>query len=74
MGTKGIAASRAKAAQEDPSELLKQYGCGPIQFIDIVPWEDAVIVSDYAYRVGPRSVVVLWSGFSDGVDIHREKH
>jgi isoamylase len=41
---------------------------------DIVPWEDAVIVSDYAYSVGPRSVVVLWSGFSDGVDIHREKH
>jgi glycogen operon protein len=41
---------------------------------DIVPWEDALIVSDYAYRVGPRSVVVLWSGFSDGVDIHREKH
>ncbi len=41
---------------------------------DILPWEDALIVSDYAYRVGPRSVVVLWSGFSEGVDIHREKH
>ena len=34
---------------------------------DILPWEDALIVSDYAYRVGPRSVVALWSGFSDGV-------
>ena len=33
MSTKGMAASRAKAAQEDPSELLKQYGCGPIQFM-----------------------------------------
>ena len=32
MSTKGIAASGAKAAQEDPSKLLKQYGCGPIQF------------------------------------------
>ena len=33
MSTKGIAASGAKAAQEDPSKLLKQYGCGPIQFM-----------------------------------------
>jgi glycogen phosphorylase len=33
MSTKGIAASRTKAAQEDPSTLLKQYGCGPIQFM-----------------------------------------
>jgi starch phosphorylase len=33
MSTKGIAASAAKAAQEDPSKLLKQYGCGPIQFM-----------------------------------------
>jgi len=33
MSTKGIAASRAKAAQEVPSELLEQYGCGPIQFM-----------------------------------------
>jgi len=33
VSTKGIAASRAKAAQEDPSEFLKQYGCGPIQFM-----------------------------------------
>jgi glycogen phosphorylase len=32
MSTKGISASGAKAAQEDPSKLLKQYGCGPIQF------------------------------------------
>jgi glycogen phosphorylase len=33
MSTKGIAASGAKAAQEDPSKVLKQYGCGPIQFM-----------------------------------------
>jgi starch phosphorylase len=26
-------ATRAKASQEDASELLKQYGCGPIQFM-----------------------------------------
>ncbi|RZU40759.1 hypothetical protein BDD14_2235 [Edaphobacter modestus] len=32
MSTKGIAASGAKAAEEDPSKLLKQYGCDPIQF------------------------------------------
>jgi isoamylase len=41
---------------------------------DIVPWQEALGVSDPVYRVGPRSVVVLWSGFSDGVDILREKH
>jgi glycogen phosphorylase len=33
MSTKGIAASRARLAQDDQSELLKQYGCGPIQFM-----------------------------------------
>jgi glycogen phosphorylase len=33
MSTKGIAASGAKAAPEDPSKLLRQYGCGPIQFM-----------------------------------------
>jgi starch phosphorylase len=33
MSTKGMAASGAKAAKEDSSELLKQYGCGPIQFM-----------------------------------------
>jgi len=33
MNTKGIAASRARAAQEEPSELLRRYGCGPIQFM-----------------------------------------
>jgi starch phosphorylase len=33
MSTKGIAASGAKTAPEDPSKLLKQYGCGPIQFM-----------------------------------------
>ena len=33
MSTKGIAASAAKAAQDEPSKLLKQYGCGPIQFM-----------------------------------------
>jgi len=33
MSTKGIAAIAAKAALEDPSRLLKQYGCGPIQFM-----------------------------------------
>jgi len=32
MSTKGIAATGAKAAQDDPSKLLKQYGCGPVQF------------------------------------------
>jgi isoamylase len=41
---------------------------------DIVPWQEALGVPDHVYRVGPRSVVVLWSGFSDGVDIVREKH
>ncbi len=33
MTTERIAATAAKAAQEDPSKLLKQYGCGPIQFM-----------------------------------------
>ena len=33
MSTKGTAASGAKAAQEDASRLLKQYGCGPVQFM-----------------------------------------
>jgi glycogen phosphorylase len=33
MSTKGIAASGVKVTQEDPSKLLKQYGCGPIQFM-----------------------------------------
>ena len=30
MSTKSIAARRARATQEDPSEILKQYGCGPV--------------------------------------------
>ncbi len=33
MSTRGVAASTAKAAQENPSKLLKQYECGPIQFM-----------------------------------------
>ncbi len=33
MTTERIAGTAAKAAQEDPSKLLKQYGCGPIQFM-----------------------------------------
>jgi starch phosphorylase len=33
MSTKGTAASGAKAAQEYPSKLLKQYGCGPVEFM-----------------------------------------
>jgi glycogen phosphorylase len=33
MSTQGTAASGAKAAQEYPSKLLKQYGCGPVQFM-----------------------------------------
>ena len=33
MTTERIAATAAKVAQEDPSKLLKQYGCGPIQFM-----------------------------------------
>jgi glycogen phosphorylase len=32
MSTQNTAATGAKVAQEDPSKLLKQYGCGPIQF------------------------------------------
>jgi glycogen phosphorylase len=32
MSTQNTAATGAKIAQEDPSKLLKQYGCGPIQF------------------------------------------
>jgi starch phosphorylase len=32
MSTKGSAATGAKAAQDDPSNLLNQYGCGPVQF------------------------------------------
>jgi len=32
MSTKGSAATGAKAAQDDLSTLLKQYGCGPVQF------------------------------------------
>ena len=33
MTTERIAGTAAKAAQEDPSKFLKQYGCGPIQFM-----------------------------------------
>jgi glycogen phosphorylase len=33
MTTERITGTAAKAAQEDPSRLLKQYGCGPIQFM-----------------------------------------
>jgi starch phosphorylase len=33
MSTRSTAAAGAKAAQADASELLKQYGCGPIQFM-----------------------------------------
>jgi glycogen phosphorylase len=33
MSTRSAAAAGAKAAQADASELLKQYGCGPIQFM-----------------------------------------
>ena len=30
--------------------------------LDIVPWKEAPSVSYHVYRVGPRSVVVLWAG------------
>lgn len=30
--------------------------------LDIVPWKEAPSVSNHVYRVGPRSVVVLWAG------------
>jgi len=33
MTTERIAGTAAKAAQEDPYKLLKQYGCGPIPFM-----------------------------------------
>jgi starch phosphorylase len=33
MTTERITGTAAKAAREDPSKLLKQYGCGPIQFM-----------------------------------------
>ena len=33
MSTKSVMATAAKAAQEDGGKLLKQYGCGPIQFM-----------------------------------------
>ena len=33
MSTKNVMATGAKTAQEDAPKLLKQYGCGPIQFI-----------------------------------------
>jgi len=33
MSTRSTAAAGAKAAQADASEVLKQYGCGPIQFM-----------------------------------------
>jgi starch phosphorylase len=32
MSTKGVMATGAKAARGETAELLKQYGCGPIQF------------------------------------------
>ena len=32
MSTKSVMATGAKAEQEDASKLLKQYGCGPVQF------------------------------------------
>ena len=34
---------------------------------DIVPWQEAPGVYDLAYRVGPRSVVVLWSAVNDDI-------
>src|SRR5689334_21562954 len=33
MSTKSVMATAAKATQEDGGKLLKQYGCGPIQFM-----------------------------------------
>ncbi len=33
MSTKSIVAGRARAPQQDPSEILKQYGCGPVQLM-----------------------------------------
>ena len=33
MGTKGVMARRAKTVPTDTAKLLKQYGCGPIQFM-----------------------------------------
>ena len=33
MSTKSIVAGRARATQQDPSEILKQYGCGPVQLM-----------------------------------------
>jgi glycogen phosphorylase len=33
MVTKGVMATGTKAVQKDAAELLKQYGCGPIQFM-----------------------------------------
>src|ERR1700746_2011897 len=33
MTTERITGTAAKAAREDPPKLLKQYGCGPIQFM-----------------------------------------
>ena len=36
---------------------------------DIVPWQEAPLVSDNTYRAGPRSVVVLWAGLGDSLSI-----
>ena len=33
MSTKNVMATGAKTAKEDTAKLLRQYGCGPIQFI-----------------------------------------
>jgi isoamylase len=32
---------------------------------DIVQWQEAPSVSEYAFKAGPRSVIVLWAGLSD---------
>jgi isoamylase len=37
---------------------------------DIVEWQRASPVSGYTYRVGPRSVVVLWASLADAGDEH----
>ena len=38
---------------------------------DIVAWQEAPAIPDCTYRVGPRSVVVLWASLDDGAK-HRQ--
>lgn len=37
---------------------------------DIIEWQKSAVVSDFTYRMGPRSVAVLWASLEGGQTVH----